>query len=88
MCNLAELVGGTMTEVSVPATHRWIPKGMTVAYVSKAKTNLRGEAVWDPMPEFGASDDVPVAVKITDTKGELVLDATITMRVSEKRRKD
>ncbi len=77
-----------MTDVSVPATHRWIPKGMTVAYVKKAKTDLRGEAVWTPMPAFGASDDVPVVVKITDTAGELVLDATITMRVSAKRRKD
>ena len=32
MCNMAELAGGTMTEVTVPSTHRWIPKGMTVEY--------------------------------------------------------
>ena len=33
MCNMAELAGGTMTEVTVPTTHRWIPKGMTVEYL-------------------------------------------------------
>ena len=33
MCNMAELAGGTMTEVTVPSTHRWIPKGMTVEYL-------------------------------------------------------
>jgi len=40
MCNMAELAGGTMTEVTVPATHRWIPKGMTVEYLKKAETDL------------------------------------------------
>lgn len=35
MCNMAELAGGTMTEVTVPSTHRWIPKGMTVEYLKK-----------------------------------------------------
>src|SRR5579885_2649695 len=29
MCNMAELAGGTMTEVTVPSTHRWIPKRMS-----------------------------------------------------------
>ena len=28
MCNMAELAGGTMTDVTIPSTHRWIPKGM------------------------------------------------------------
>lgn len=40
MCNMAELAGGTMTEVTVPSTHRWIPKGMTVEYLKKAETDL------------------------------------------------
>lgn len=30
MCSMAELASGTMMEVTVPPTHRWIPKGMTV----------------------------------------------------------
>lgn len=36
MCNMAELAGGTMTDVTIPTTHRWIPKGMTVEYLQKA----------------------------------------------------
>lgn len=35
MCNMAELAGGTMTDATVPKTHRWIPKGMQVEYVKK-----------------------------------------------------
>jgi hypothetical protein len=34
---MAELAGGTMTEVTVPTSHRWIPKGMTVEYLKKRK---------------------------------------------------
>ena len=40
MCNMAELAGGTMTDATVPKTHRWIPKGMQVEYVKKATTDL------------------------------------------------
>ena len=40
MCNMAELAGGLMTEVSLPQDKRWIPSGMTVKYLKKAKTNL------------------------------------------------
>ena len=35
MCNMAELAAGMMTEVSIPASHRWIPKGMQVEYISR-----------------------------------------------------
>ena len=60
MCNLAELAGGTMTEVTTPTSHRWIPKGMTVEYLKKAETDLRAVAELDPLPEFGAAADLPV----------------------------
>lgn len=40
MCNMAELAGGTMTDATVPSSHRWIPKGMTVEYLKKANTDL------------------------------------------------
>ena len=40
MCNMAELAGGTMTEVTVPSTHRWIPKAMAVQYLKMAKSDL------------------------------------------------
>src|SRR5690606_32720838 len=40
MCNAAELAAGMMTNVSIPQGARWIPKGMTVEYLAKAKTDL------------------------------------------------
>ena len=42
MCNLVELAGGVCTDVSLPYGIRWIPKGMTVEYLSMAKTDLKG----------------------------------------------
>ena len=36
LCNLAEFVGGLMTDASIPSTMRWIPSGMTVQYLKKA----------------------------------------------------
>src|SRR4051812_22626770 len=41
ICNMAELAAGTMMEVTLPASQRWIPKGMTTEYLKKAETNLR-----------------------------------------------
>jgi len=40
MCNMAELAGGLMTDVSIPKGARWIPAGMTVAYVKKRRLIL------------------------------------------------
>lgn len=86
MCNLAEFVGGLMTEVSVPATHRWIPKGMTVEYLKKAGTDLRGICVCDPLPEFGAAGfEWPVTVDVQDREGQNVFRAVIRMWISPKK---
>lgn len=80
MCNAAELAAGMMTNVSIPAGARWIPKGMTVEYLAKAKTDLTavasGEAVdWD------TEGDKVVPVVIADTDGKTVFTAQITMNV-------
>ncbi|ELW79396.1 thioesterase superfamily enzyme [Acinetobacter sp. 766875] len=65
MCNMAELAGGTMTEVTVPSTHRWIPKGMTVEYLKKAETDLIAVAApvhanydWEKAGEYLVNVDV------------------------------
>lgn len=86
MCNLAEFAGGLMTEVSVPAaTHRWIPKGMTVAYLRKAETDLRAVCTCDPLPVFGPEGfEWPVTVNVEDRAGQPVFRAVITMWVSPK----
>jgi len=85
MCNMAELAAGTMTEVTIPATHRWIPKGMTVRYLKKATTDLAAVATPDGVTDWSAPADYPVRVAVTDAHGETVFDAVVTMRVAPKR---
>lgn len=86
MCNMAEVAGGILTEVAVPAkTHRWIPKGMTVEYLKKAETDLRAVAEFNPMPTFGDAMELPVTVNVFDTGEQLVFRAVITMWVTPKK---
>ena len=40
-CNAAEIAMGMLMEATVPTSHRWIPKAMTVQYLEKATTSLR-----------------------------------------------
>lgn len=86
LCNLAELCGGVMTDASLPADMRWIPKGMTVAYLKKAKGTLRGVATPE-IPIVSASEgyDLPVNVDVLDAAGDKVFHARITMWLSPKR---
>ena len=85
MCNLAELAAGTLTEVSIPASMRWLPKGMTVEYLKKSSGGIHAVAT---LPEVadGPGRDVPALVEIKDDAGELVCRATITMWVSPRRK--
>ena len=82
MCNLAEAAAGAMTEVTVPpATHRWIPTGMTVEYLKKATTDLVATAT--PATGDGElAENYPVQVEVLDRTGTCVFRALITMRVS------
>ncbi|MGB3212209.1 MAG: hotdog fold domain-containing protein [Desulforhopalus sp.] len=85
MCNLAEIAAGIMTDVSIPETYRWIPIGMSVRYLAKAKTNLRGIADGSNI-DWGTPGDKEVPVSITDTEGTEVCTAFITVKVSQKKR--
>lgn len=86
MCNMAELTGGLLTEISVPAkTHRWIPKGMTVEYLKKAETDLRAVAQFDPIPSFNAAQELPVTVNVYDRGDQLVFRAVINMWITPKK---
>ena len=44
LCNGLEAAMGALAEVTIPADKRWIPKGMTVEYLAKAKTDVRAVA--------------------------------------------
>jgi uncharacterized protein (TIGR00369 family) len=85
MCNLAELAAGTLTEISIPATMRWLPKGMTVEYLKKAAGGIQAVATLPDVAE-GPGRDVPATVEMKDDAGELVCRATITMWVSPRKR--
>ena len=80
LCNAAELAAGMMTDVSIPAGARWIPKGMTVEYLAKAKTDVtavaNGEAV-----DWQTEGDKIVPVDVHDAEGKKVFTARITMNV-------
>jgi acyl-coenzyme A thioesterase PaaI-like protein len=84
MCNMAELAAGTVTDVTIPDTHRWIPKGMTVEYLQKAATDLRAVAELEFLPALGDSAEIPVTVDVFDANGEAVLRAIIRMWLSRK----
>jgi uncharacterized protein (TIGR00369 family) len=85
MCNLAELAAGTMTEISIPPTMRWLPKGMSVEYVKKAQTGVEAIASAGEIAE-GPAREVPVSVDIRDAAGETVCRAVIAMWVSPRRK--
>jgi uncharacterized protein (TIGR00369 family) len=85
MCNLAELAAGTMTEITIPASMRWLPKGMAVEYLKKAASDVEAHASVGEIAE-GPGRDVPVTVEVKDRAGEVVCRAVITMWVSPRRK--
>jgi uncharacterized protein (TIGR00369 family) len=84
MCNLAELAAGTMTEITIPRSMRWLPKGMSVEYLKKAESDVEAHASVGAVAE-GAGREVPVTVEVKDRAGETVCRAVITMWVSPRR---
>lgn len=83
-CNAAEMAMGMLMEATVPTTHRWIPKAMTVQYLQKATTSLRATARI-AVPDFAALTDgvdLIVPVSVTDRDGIEVVHADITTWVT------
>ena len=70
-CNAAEIAMGMLMEATVPTSHRWIPKAMTVQYLEKATTSLRAGAALQP-PDFASITEgveMTIPVSVTDTAG-------------------
>lgn len=87
MCNMAELAGGTMTEVSVPSEYRWIPKGMNVKYLQKAETDLVAIATpAEPEQSWKTNTEYLVKVDVFDTNQTLVFQAVISMWISAQKK--
>jgi acyl-coenzyme A thioesterase PaaI-like protein len=86
-CNLAEVAMGMLSEATVPTTHRWIPKAMTVQYTAKATTGLRAVAELPQLPDFsavGEGRDLVVPVTVLDRQGREVVSAEITTWITPK----
>lgn len=80
MCNMAELAGGLMTDVSIPQGARWIPAGMSVEYLKKATSDLVAEADGSGI-DWQVNGDKQVPVTIKDKQGQTVFTASIRMNV-------
>jgi hypothetical protein len=86
LCNLAELVAGVMTDASLPADMRWIPKGMTVQYLKKAVGTMRGVATPTlPIISASAGYELPVNVDVFDAGGDRAFNAVVAMWVSPRK---
>lgn len=83
MCTLAELTGGMAVDASMPSHLRWIPKGMTVSYLAKAKGTL--EAVCEIGDVLIEEGEIVLPVSIKNLKNREVCVAEITFYISKKK---
>ncbi|MFM1874943.1 MAG: hypothetical protein RL266_680, partial [Bacteroidota bacterium] len=86
MCNLCEFTGGILMEASIPKHRRWIPVAMTVNYVKKAMTDLTATCDLSHI-DWETCDEVICNVSVRDTSDVEVMNAAITMKVSDKPKK-
>jgi acyl-coenzyme A thioesterase PaaI-like protein len=87
LCNLAELVMGLMVDVSTPPGMRWIPKGMQVSYLGKARGTITATAhLGEPMPQREQGYELPVEVVMTDPQDQVVCTAVISCWISPRRK--
>ncbi len=83
-CNAAEMAMGMLMEATVPTSHRWIPKAMSVQYLEKATSSLRAQARLEP-PDFASiteGTEIVVGVQVVDRAGTEVVHADITCWVT------
>lgn len=85
MGNLCELAAGMVTEVTIPTSLRWLPRGMTIEYLRKAETDVTATARLDKTEWTGQAENVAVPVSVVDTTGTEVVRAVITMYISPRR---
>jgi acyl-coenzyme A thioesterase PaaI-like protein len=83
VCNGLEAAMGALATVTVPRSHRWVPKGMTVDYLARADSDVRcvaetTAADWDGGP------DVPVSVHAVRVDGTVVVRGVIRLWVTER----
>jgi len=85
LCNLAEYTMGALAEATIPKTHRWVPKGMSVEYRAKACGTMHATAALQLPDPVGDRTELPVEVTVCDEGGLEVFTATIRIWVTERR---
>jgi acyl-coenzyme A thioesterase PaaI-like protein len=86
LCNGLEAAMGALAEATIPSDKRWIPKGMEVAYTAKATTDITCIAETQPEQWTSGEPDLPVKVWGTTTDGTVVIEGTIRLWVTDKKR--
>ena len=85
MCNLCELTAGLCLEASLAKEFRWIPVGMKVAYLKKAKTDLVATCSIEQV-DWASVDEVFCFVSVRDKNDLEVMTANIEMKISPKKK--
>jgi acyl-coenzyme A thioesterase PaaI-like protein len=85
LCNLAEYTMGAVAEATIPPSHRWVPKGMTVAYLEKARGTMHATARLELPAELADKQELPVEISVRDGEGTEVFTATIIIWVTARR---
>ena len=82
LCNLCEMTMGLMVDATIPPPLRWIPKGMNVQYLKKARGKLSGKSWIDP--NAFAPGNISIPVEIFDTSGDIVVKADIILSITRR----
>lgn len=87
LCNLAEYTMGAVAEATIPASHRWVPKAMSVEYLAKARGAMHATATLDLPDPLTDRLELPVEVSVRDAGGTEVFTATITIWVTQREKR-
>ncbi|MFC4822039.1 hotdog fold domain-containing protein [Dokdonella ginsengisoli] len=82
LCNMAELAGGLATDATIPDAMRWIPKGMSVRYLAKARGTMTATATVASIADAAVAQELQAHVEVRDLGNTVVFEADIAMWVS------
>ncbi len=88
LCSMAEMTGGLALDTVVPSNMRWIPKTMTVHYMTKATGTITAISEFEPnIVPASEAKDVVIPIVVKNENNETAFTADITFYVSPKKPK-
>ena len=82
LCNLAEFVMGACAEATVPPGYRWIPKGMSVEYLAKARGTMHATATLSLPAALADRQEATVEIRVEDDAHSTVFTAQIRIWIT------